>query len=164
MELRLFSKKVKILLAAFLFFGVLVAQAQTYEINGTVSDETGAPLPGVAVVVKNTTHGTTTDFDGKFTLSDVQNGQTLVFSFIGYKTIERVINSEAALSISMEPQAEALQEVVVTALGIKREQKALGYAVQEVSGEDLQKVTGVDVSTSLTGKVAGVLVQNSSDF
>lgn len=164
MELRLFSKKVKILLAAFLFFGVLVAQAQTYEINGTVSDETGAPLPGVAVVVKGTTHGATTDFDGKFTLSDVQNGQTLVFSFIGYKTIERIINSEAALSISMEPQAEALQEVVVTALGIKREQKALGYAVQEIGGEELQKVRGVDAATSLSGKVAGVLITNPTDF
>ena len=114
--------------------------------------------------MKNTTRGTSTDFDGKFTLSNVQNGQTLVFSFIGFKTQEIVINNPDYINISLVPDAEQLSEVVVTALGIKREEKALGYAVQELGGDQLQKVQGIDVATSLSGKVAGVLVTNSTDF
>jgi len=148
----------------FLFFGVYAVNAQTLRINGTVVDETGMPMPGVSVIVKNTTRGTSTDFDGNFSLSDVRAGETLVFSFLGYRNIETVISGDQPLNISLEPESLEIEQVVVTALGIKREQRALGYSVQEVTGESLQSVGGIDVGTSLTGKVAGILVQNSTDF
>ncbi|WP_428741697.1 SusC/RagA family TonB-linked outer membrane protein [Tenacibaculum sp.] len=164
MKLKLCSKRKKILFAIFLFFGVFAMQAQTLEINGTVSDENGVPLPGVTVIVKNTVKGTATDFDGKFTIENVQQGESLVFSFIGYKTIERIINNADYLNISLESESQNLDEIVVTALGIKREQKALGYAVQEIKGETLQRVQGIDAATSLSGKVAGVLITNPTDF
>lgn len=164
MKLKLLSKKVKILLSVFLFFGALAAQAQTYEIKGTVSDETGTPLPGVSIHVQNTSRGTTTDVDGKFTLTDIQNGARLIFSFIGFQTVEREITSGDFLSISLTEETQQLGEVIVTALGIKKEQRSLGYATQNVGGETLNKVPVVDAATSLTGKVAGVLVQNSTDF
>ncbi|MEQ9219190.1 MAG: SusC/RagA family TonB-linked outer membrane protein [Cyclobacteriaceae bacterium] len=134
-----------------------------HTVSGTITDENGSPLPGVSVVMKNTTNGTSTDIEGKFKLN-VENGVTLVFSFIGYETIERVIEDDEYLNISMKLSIETLNEIVVTALGIEREERSLGYAVQEVDGKVLQKVPGVDVGTSLTGKVAGVLVQNSTDF
>ncbi|WP_166961537.1 SusC/RagA family TonB-linked outer membrane protein [Yeosuana marina] len=164
MKLKLCSKTKKIFFSIFLFFGVFAIQAQTLEISGTVSDENGVPLPGVTVVVKNTVKGTATDFDGKFTIENVQQGESLVFSFIGYKTIERTINNADYLNISLESESQNLDEIVVTALGIKREQKALGYAVQEIKGEALQRVQGIDAATSLSGKVAGVLVTNPTDF
>jgi len=154
----------KVFLLFFLFFGVYAVNAQTFDIKGTVSDETGLPMPGVSVIVKNTTHGTSTDFDGKFTLSNVRSGETVEFSFLGYTSIERIIRNGDELSITMTPVALQIGEVVVTALGIKREERALGYAVQGIDGESLQKVSGIDVGTSLSGKIAGVLVQNSTDF
>lgn len=164
MKLKLLSKKVKVLLSVFLFFGALAVQAQTFEIKGVVSDESGTPLPGVSIHVKNTSRGTTTDVDGRFALADVQNGDRLIFSFIGFKTLERVINNESVLDVSLTEETTQLSEIVVTALGVKRETKALGYATQEVKGESLQKVQGVDAATSLSGKVAGVLISNPTDF
>lgn len=145
-------------------FTVSFAFAQTKTISGTVVDVTGVPMPGVNVLVKNTTNGTQTNFDGEFSLSGISNDDVLVFSFIGYKSVERSVGAQTSFQVSLEQSAENLDEVVVTALGIKREQKALGYAVQEIDGEQLQKVQGVDVGTALTGKVAGLLVQNSTDF
>lgn len=164
MKFRLFTKKVRLLFSLFLFLGIFVVTAQTIEINGTVIDANEIPLPGVSIVVKNTTKGTTTDFEGKFTLSNIQKGEKLVFSFIGYKTIEIVINNADNLNIILTEDTQTLNEVVVTALGIKREEKALGYAVQKVVGESLQTVRGVDVGTSLTGKISGLKVLNSTEF
>ena len=140
MKLKLCSKRKKVLLAIFLFLGVFAINAQTMEITGTVLDDSGVPLPGVAVLVKNTTKGVSTDLEGKFVLLDVQKGETLIFSYVGYKTIERVVNTSNSINVSLQPDAQILDEVVVTALGIKREEKALGYAVQEMKGETLQKV------------------------
>lgn len=152
------------LFSAFLFFNVFVSQAQTSEIRGTVSDESGLPLPGASVVVKGTNNGTSTDFDGKFLLDVNADETTLIVTYVGYQAKEVAISGSNYLNITLDPEAETLDEVVVTALGIKREQKALGYAVQELDGESLQKVQGIDVATSLSGKVAGVLVTNPTDF
>lgn len=149
--------------ALIFFFGVFALKAQVYTIKGSVSDNNG-PLPGVSVVLKGTSQGTVTDFDGKFSLSDVAKGSVLNFSFIGYTSQDVQVENNSELTILMVQSAEMLDEVVVTALGIKREQKALGYATQEVKGASLQKVQGIDLATSLTGKVAGLLVQNPSDF
>lgn len=133
-------------------------------VRGKVSNATGEPLPGVTVLLKGTTTGTITGIDGNFSLADVPAGGTLVFSFIGMKTQEVAVGNKNYLAILLEDETIGVEEVIVTALGIKREEKALGYAFQKVDGKSLQKVTGVDVGTSLTGKVAGVLVQNSTDF
>ncbi|WP_372745824.1 SusC/RagA family TonB-linked outer membrane protein [Lutibacter sp.] len=152
-----------IILTIFLSFLGIIASAQSFEVKGTVVDSNGAPLPGVSIVVKNTTKGATTDFDGNFTIS-VQKGKSIVLSYLGYESKEIVINSENSLMVTLSESLQNLDEVVVTALGIKRSEKALGYAVQKVDGNELQKVSVVNVATSLTGKVAGLLVQNSSDF
>lgn len=133
-------------------------------ITGKVTDTSGTPLPGVSVVLKGTSTGTITDSYGNFSISDIPENQVLVFSFIGMKPQEINVGTKTRLSVALETETYGVGEVVVTALGIKRSEKALGYSVQEVSGATLQKVSGVETATSLTGKVAGLLVKNSTDF
>ncbi|MCA1758439.1 MAG: carboxypeptidase-like regulatory domain-containing protein, partial [Bacteroidales bacterium] len=136
---------------------------QQASVSGKVIDYSGLPLPGVTVVIKGTTQGTVTNADGNYSLSNVPENATLVFSFVGMQTQEILVES-STVNVTMLEETIGIDEVVVTALGIKREQKALGYSVQTIGGESLRKVSGVDVGTSLTGKVAGVLVQNPTDF
>jgi TonB-linked SusC/RagA family outer membrane protein len=133
------------------------------KVTGKVTDSSGGSLPGVSVVVKGTTTGVITDNSGNFSIG-VPEKATLKFSFVGMKMLEVAIGTKSVLNILMVEETIGVDEVVVTALGIKREEKALGYAVQKVTGESLQKVSGTDVTSSLTGKVAGLLVKNSSDF
>ncbi|MGA9590370.1 MAG: carboxypeptidase-like regulatory domain-containing protein, partial [Salegentibacter sp.] len=158
------KQKTKSFLLLLFLMVVQVGFAQQRTISGVVKDESGMPMPGVNVSVKGTAKGTQTNFDGEFTLADLQDGETVVYSFLGYKTEERIVGQAENFDVLLQPVAENLNEVVVTALGIKREEKALGYAVQKIEGESLQKVQGVDVTSSLTGKVAGLLVKNSTDF
>lgn len=134
------------------------------KINGVVKDLGGNPLIGASVKEKGTSNGTITDVDGHFSLN-VTGNEALVLSYIGYTTQEIVLKPhEKELIVSLKEDAQVLNEVVVTALGIKREEKALGYSVQKVSGENLSKVKGVDFATNLTGKVAGLNVGNSTEF
>ncbi len=144
--------------------GSLDAMQQDKKINGRVTDLSGTPLPGVSIVIKGTSTGIITDANGNFKLSNLAAGTTLVFSFVGMKMQEIRITDQTFIAVKMEETTIGVETVVVTALGIKRSEKALGYAVQKVSGESLQKVSGVDLATSLTGKVAGLLVKNSTDF
>lgn len=138
---------------------------QTKRVTGKVSDsKTNEPLPGVTVLVKGTSTGTVTNIDGNYTVEVSSPPAVLVFSYIGYATQEIVAGDVSVLNVSMVETSKELEGVVVTALGIKREEKALGYAVQKVDGKGLQTVRTVDVGTSLTGKVAGMSVLNSSDF
>ncbi|MFA5326351.1 MAG: SusC/RagA family TonB-linked outer membrane protein [Prolixibacteraceae bacterium] len=137
---------------------------QQKTVSGKITDTSGAPLPGVSVVLKGTTTGTITDGNGNFSLSNIPENQVLLFSFIGMKTQELNVGTKTSLTIVMETETYGVGEVVVTALGFKREEKALGYAVQKVSGSGLQTVKGIDIGTSLTGKVAGLLVKNSTEF
>lgn len=139
-------------------------QVSVQDITGTITDENGAPLPGVNVVEKGTTNGTLTDVAGKFKLSVKSDKSVLSISFIGYSTQEIVVGAQTSLSIRLMTDTKILNEVIVTALGVKREEKSLGYAVQKVAGPSLQTVKGVSVSTSLTGKVAGLWVRNSTEF
>ncbi|MGY0425449.1 MAG: SusC/RagA family TonB-linked outer membrane protein [Polaribacter sp.] len=132
-------------------------------ITGVVKDKTGELLPSVSVVIKNTTKGTVTDFDGKFSLK-VKLSNRLLFSSIGYKTQEIVISDYKDLNIVMQESSFQLNEIVVTALGIKKEKKALGYAVQDVKGESINKAKETNFIKSLTGKVAGLTIQNSTDL
>lgn len=132
-------------------------------ITGTVKDSQGIPVIGANVLVKGVVQGTVTDVDGHFSLS-VSEGSVLVISYIGYQTKEMNVGKQSVFSIVLSEDAELLDEVVVTALGIKREEKALGYSVQKIKGDNLASVKTVDVGTALTGKIAGLNVRNSTEF
>ena len=135
-------------------------EQQTTAVTGVVSDATG-PVIGASVIEKgNTTNGTITDLDGKFTLN-VRPGATLVISYIGYKTVE-IAASKKPLKIVMSEDSKVLNEVVVTALGIKRERKALGYGVDEVKGESLTKAKETNVINSMAGRVPGLVVSQTA--
>lgn len=139
------------------------AQKTMINVEGIVNDAFG-PVIGASVVEKgNTTNGTITDMNGNFKLN-VNDKAVLVISFVGYKTQEVVATDQSALKVTMAEDTELLSEVVVTALGIKREEKALGYSVQKISGENLSVVKGVNVATSLTGKISGLQINNSSEI
>ncbi|TKG95814.1 SusC/RagA family TonB-linked outer membrane protein [Puteibacter caeruleilacunae] len=146
------------LLLVFLLLNVVFAQAWAQQtITGTVtSKDDGEALPGVNVIVKGTTTGITTDLDGKYSLVVSDDATTLVFSFIGMTTQEVEIAGRTVVNVQMTAEALGVDEVVVTALGIKRDKKALGYAVQEVKGEALTEVRTTSVANALQGKVAGV--------
>ncbi len=140
-------------------------QPKPGKVNGKVTESgTNEPLPGVNILVQGTGIGTITDFDGNYTLEVPDINGTLIYSYIGYKIQTIAIQNRSAIDVVLELETKGLEEVVITALGIKREVKALGYAVQDVQGEGLQKVKVVDVGTSLTGKIAGLLVKNSTEF
>jgi hypothetical protein len=125
-------------------------------ITGQVSEESGNPLPGVNVLVKGTAAGTVTDGDGKFSLPVSSNDAVLVFSFIGYKTQEVSVNGQSMINITMEPDVQSLDEVVVTALGIQKESKKLGYSATSVKTDELLKHRTTNVMESLEGKIAGL--------
>ena len=127
-------------------------------IKGTVSDAAG-PLIGATVKVAGTTTGTVTDMDGNFTISCAA-GASLEVSFVGYST--KTVKAQNGMKIVMDEDKTVLSEVVVTALGIKRDRKALGYGVSEVKGDELTKAKETNVINSLSGKVAGLVVQNTA--
>ena len=156
-------KKIAMLIVGLLFLGAQLVNAQNKTLTGTViSSEDNQPLPGVNVVVKGTTQGTITDFDGKFTLSVASDAEALVFSFMGMQTQEVPVGSTTTFNITMDPETIGMDEVVVTALGIKKEAKALGYAVQEIKSENLTRAASPDLSRAMQGKVAGVDIKVSS--
>ncbi|SHF69664.1 TonB-linked outer membrane protein, SusC/RagA family [Pedobacter caeni] len=132
-------------------------------ITGKVVDAKGGPLPGASIAVKGTTKRTLTDGEGTFKIVAAEN-EVLLISMIGYESQEFIIGKESSINITLKESTVNLEGVVVTALGIKREEKSLGYAVQKVQGNTLTSVKGVDVATSLTGKVAGLNIQNSTEF
>lgn len=135
------------------------ATQQNGDCKGTIVDSTGEPVIGASILVKGTTQGTITDFDGNFAIPNVSKGATLVISFVGYKSQEVVWNGQA-LNITLEDDSALLDEVVVTALGMKREKKALGYAVTELKGDQLN-TNVVNPVSALQGKVAGVEIGQS---
>ena len=136
----------------------------SFEIRGRVTDERGKPIAGVSVMILKNGRGTTTDNNGNYIIQ-AENNDVLRFSFVGMQPQTAiVVEGKTDYNITLLDAVHEMENIVVTALGIKREEKALGYSVQKVSGDALQKVSGVDVATSLTGKVAGLLVKNSPDF
>ena len=130
--------------------------------TGVVKDAAGETVIGASVLVKGTTTGTITDLDGKFSLEGVKKGSTIQISFIGFQTQEIVWKGQQ-INVVMKDDAKALEEVVVTALGIKREKKALGYAMQEVKGDALVASRETNIANALTGKVSGVQIIRSSN-
>ena len=149
------------ILTLLLAFVVQFTFAQEKTISGTVSDNSGMPLPGVNIIVKGTTNGTQTDFDGNYSIS-ASTGDVLTFTYVGQKTVEQTVGASNTIDVTMEEDAAMLDEVVVTAQGIKREKKALGYAVSEVSAEELEQRTEGDVARVLSGKASGVQITSQS--
>ncbi|WP_273566202.1 SusC/RagA family TonB-linked outer membrane protein [Maribacter halichondriae] len=148
-------------LCMLFLLGISWAFAQEKTITGNVTDQDGQPLPGANILVQGTTTGTQSDFDGNYEISG-EVGQTLVFSYIGMKNISRDIGASNVINIQMEEDAQALEEVIVTALGIKREKQALGYAVAEVSSEQLEEKAEGDLGRVLMGKASGVNITQQS--
>ncbi|WP_096433252.1 SusC/RagA family TonB-linked outer membrane protein [Labilibaculum antarcticum] len=130
-------------------------------VTGAVTEDSGISLPGVSVVVEGTTIGTVTDIDGKFEITVPDASSVLVFSFVGMQTQEITVGSQSVINIVMATDALQVGEVIVTALGIKREKKALGYSVQDVKAEELTQGGNSDLVSSLAGKVAGVQINQS---
>ncbi|MGV8827292.1 MAG: SusC/RagA family TonB-linked outer membrane protein [Breznakibacter sp.] len=135
-------------------------QPTTQVIKGTVRDNTGEPLPGATVSIKGKTVGTITDIDGKYQLN-ASVGDILIYNFIGMQPQEVTFTGQEDINISLKPQDVEVKEVVVTALGIKREKKALGYAVQDIKAEELMAGNDTQVASALQGKVAGVNISQS---
>ena len=149
------------LICLFLLLFSLPIAAQNIDISGTVTDEFGDGVIGASVVVKGTTKGTITDIDGNYTLPGVASGVELEFSYIGMKPKLVKVTNQTKIDVVLMEDSEMLDEVVVTALGMKRSQKALGYAVTEVKGEDLKSANSISPVSALQGKVAGVEIANS---
>lgn len=157
-------KKLSLLIGLLAISVLTLFPQQTRVITGTVTSavEGEGPLAGVTVLVKGTTIGTATDVNGKYTLNVPVDAKTLVFSFIGMKTLEVEIAGRSVVDVVMESETVGLSEVVVTALGISREKKSLGYSVQEVAGDNISKTKEANFLNSLSGKVAGVQIKQSS--
>ena len=134
--------------------------AQNISVTGTVTDKSGEPLPGVYVLIQGTTTGVSTEMNGKYTITAPANG-TLVFTSMGMKDLVLPINNRAMIDVVMEEDAVQLGDVVVTAMGIKKERKALGYSVQELKSDEILKNKSSNVINSLSGKVAGVNITQS---
>ncbi len=148
------------MIAACLLFVLNFSFAQQTRVTGKVSDVKNEPLPGTTVLVKGTSRGTVTDVDGAFAIQ-ATSGETLVFSFVGFETKEFLLGASTIVNITLS-EGVALNEVVVTALGVEREAKALGYAVQAVDGSQFTEARETNVINSLSGRVAGVQITNSS--
>lgn len=128
---------------------------QTKKITGKVVDSAGEPVVGASVLVKEAGTGSVSDLDGKFTVEAAQ-GYTLMISFVGYRTTEIKVTNESFYLVTLSDDAQALNEVVVTAMGIKKDRKSLGYAVEDIDSEELMRNKSVNPINSLAGKIAGV--------
>ncbi|NLP57097.1 TonB-dependent receptor [Lutibacter sp. B1] len=149
------------ILSILLFFASIIAYSQNYEIKGNVLDASGAPLPGVSIIVKNTTKGITTDFDGNFSLPNVQIGETLVFSYVGFTTKEVVVSDSNFLNITLIEDLQSLDEVVVVGYGTQKKREVTG-AVSVVGSETLETLKPVKMEQALQGTVSGVNVTTTS--
>ncbi len=143
-----------ILLLGLLDVGAFAQQT----ISGRVTSETGEALPGVSILLKDTSVGTVTDIDGNYTLSITDGAQALVFSFVGYQTTEVPISARTVIDVQMTPDVRQLSEVVVTAFGLSQQKKAVTNAIQEIDGDELVKSKEANLVDAINSKVAGVQV------
>ena len=137
-------------------------EPEAVNISGTVLGEDGFPVPGAAVIESGTSNGTTADLDGKFSLTVSDASASVTFSSLGYDSVTLPVGTRTIFNVTLREEAVALEGTVVTALGIRRDEKALSYNVQEVSSEMLTEVKNANFINSLAGKVAGVTVNTSS--
>jgi len=145
------------ILTLILAFVVQLSFAQQQPVTGTVTDEAGLPLPGVNIIIKGTTTGVQSDFDGIYSLQ-ASPGDVLVYSFIGLVKAEKTVGTSSTIDVVMNTDAAQLDEVIVTALGIERKPRELSYAVASLDNEDLTETRALNTATALTGKVSGLQV------
>ncbi len=155
-------RKFALMLVLLLFAGVQVVLAQTTITGVVTSADDGNPVPGASVQVKGTTTGVTTDINGRYSLRVPANAQVLMFKFVGMTTKEVTIGTQTTINVVLETEAMDIEGVIVTAMGISREKKALGYAAQEVANEDLTRSGSNNLATALQGKVSGIEIKPSS--
>ena len=154
-------RKLKFFLTCLLMVSISLVSAQTKTASGRViSSEDGQPVIGAGVYVKGSNQGASTDMNGQYSISVPVSTQTLVVSYVGMKTVE--VSAGQNVTVTLDPADSELSEIVVTAMNMRRERKALGYAVQDVKGEDLVKAGSSSIATSLQGKLSGVEIKPSS--
>ncbi len=151
----------KSIVAFLLAFTVSIIGYSQVTFTGQVVDENNMPLPGASVVVKGASIGAATDFDGNFEIELPQGGETLIISYIGYIPQELETVGQTSATVILQPDSQQLDEVVVTALGIEREKKSLGYASQELNNDDVVEAREPNLLNSMSGKVAGLQITNS---
>jgi len=153
-------KRFVFVLSLLLFVGMNLLQAQGVQVSGNVtSADDGTALPGVSVVVRGTTIGAVTDFEGNYSITVPDESATLMFSFVGMLTQEVTMEGRTVVDVVLESTTTELDEVVVTALGVSREKKSLGYSVQEVDGDDVNSSSPSNFAATLSGKVSGVQIK-----
>ncbi len=154
------DRKRLILLMALMWFSAILF-SQSLVIKGVVtSSDDGGSLPGVTIKVNERGAGTVTDVNGKYTIN-MNAGESLSFSFVGYETVSYVVKESKTLDVVLKSKAAQLSEVVVTGLGIKRQQRELGYSTEKINNEELIRASSSNVISAITGKSAGVLVSNN---
>ncbi|WP_162339743.1 SusC/RagA family TonB-linked outer membrane protein [Cyclobacterium salsum] len=165
LEGRFFSshKGLGMLILVLLLGSTEVLRAQSRTVRGQVTESSGSePILGASILLKGTTKGTVTDLDGNYELEVPSDEAILVFSYIGFQAQEIAVGNQSTLDVVLDYSSEELNEVVVTALGVERETKALGYSVQAVDGDKFTEARETNVINSLSGRVAGVQITNSS--
>lgn len=135
-----------------------LAFAQSVKVTGTVTDKMGAVI-GATIMVKNSSNGTVTDIDGRYSI-EVPKNATLLFSFVGYSTVEKEVGNNTVINVELSDDIQAIDEVVVTAIGIKQQKKKIGYTTQQINSEVLNATPSLNVGSALSGQVAGLLVAN----
>ncbi len=145
-----------------MWLNVSLLYGQGMTITGRIISENSVSLPGVSVQLKGTTIGTVTDVNGDYSIEVPSDAETLIFSYIGYETVEIPIQSRSVINYSLYPDIQQLSEIVVTALGIEQEKKALGYAVEELNAEEITSSNQPNLINALQGRVAGVQINSSS--
>ena len=151
--------KLKGVLTLLLALVVQFSFAQDKTVTGTVSDDSG-PLPGVSISVEGTKRGTDTDFNGNYSIK-AKTGDVLSFSYLGYETATKKIGSSSVINVSLKQGGTVLDEIIITGLGISKKEKAIGYAVQKVSGENIAQAKEPNLVNALQGRIAGVQIQGS---
>ena len=146
-----------------IFLNNAIVQQDSRKVTGTIKDERGEPVTGATIEIKGTKTKTITDIDGRFSVNVPAHATTLVVSYLGYTPQEIALQGRSNVNVELQPESSELNEVVVTALGIKREKKALGYAVSELKGSELTVARENNVMNSLSGKVAGLQVSASGN-
>nr|MBK9650769.1 TonB-dependent receptor plug domain-containing protein [Bacteroidota bacterium] len=154
-------KKISLTILLFLTL-VYASKAQSITVTGTVTSATDAlPMPFVTVAIKGTTNAVATNMDGKSSLSNVSATDSLLFSFVGYTQQVIVVGNQTAINVKMVPSSKQLSEVTVTALGINRQKRAIGYSTQKIDGAEIQQSNTPNILSALSGKAAGVQIANA---
>ena len=153
-------KKVKLFMACLLAVATTALYAQNRTVTGIVTDTSGDPMPGVSVFVEGTNVGTVTDAKGAYSLN-IRGGNTIKFSFFGMRDVTEPVGNRTRIDVQMEEDTIGLDEVVITATGMTRQEKTLGYASTTVRSEEILKGHAADAMSGLSGKVAGVQISSA---